>query len=235
MIEAELQKSVEKYPFIEKEIARLALRKRILEYAKPGGVGAEVGVFRGHFAEVLIEKLTPTKIYLIDPWTKLGEYFNWKGGAKPYTNFDQLPTRVAKREAELRTARFPDVTVKILEGYFLEEMHKIEEKLDWIYIDGNHGYKQVLADLNAAQTLLKPDGVIIGDDWRPNPEAKHHGVFRAVQEFTRATNYQIVSAGYAGQYCLMPAPSYPPEAAEWQPKAARQFKKGQSAKASDQA
>jgi hypothetical protein len=195
-----------------------------LYHAKQWGIGAEVGVFRGHFAEVLIEVLTPTKIYLIDPWTKLGEYFHWKGGAKPYTSFDQLPTRIAKREAELRTGRFSGVEVKFLEGYFLEEMDKIEEKLDWIYIDGNHGYTQVLADLHASASLLKPDGVIIGDDWRPNPEGKHHGVFRAVQEFTRMTNYQIVAAGHAGQYCLAPAPVYSAAPSKGSPENAKKLK-----------
>jgi len=208
VIDSELKRTTEDYPFPPKEIDRLRERRWILGFAKEWGVGAEVGVFRGHFAEVLIDALVPTKIYLIDPWTKQGEFFNWAAKSSPYTSGNRLPTAVAKREAELRAARFVGVNVKVVEGYFGEETGRIEEKLDWIYIDANHGFHQALEDLHAARGLMKDDGVIMGDDWQPDPRHKHHGVFRAVQKFTRTTNYRIVAAGPAGQYCLAPAPVY---------------------------
>ena len=155
---------------------------------------------------MLIEELKPKKVYLIDPWTKLGEFFNFGG---PYTNHGKLPTSLAKREAELRTARFSDVDVEIIEGFFLEEIGKIKEKLDWIYIDGSHKYDNVLKDLTGASKIINAAGRIFGDDWWPNPGSLHHGVFRAVQTFVRTTDYQIVAAGESpGQYCLRRTPTY---------------------------
>jgi hypothetical protein len=206
--EDDLRKTTEDYPFPPKEIERLINRRKILRFAKLVGVGAEIGVFRGHFAEVLVQALMPKRLYLVDPWSKQGEFFNLGFGPTPYTCDGTLPTAVARREVELRMARFPAVKVTMLEGYFSEEAAKIKERLDWIYIDGNHQYEEVLKDLYTARGLLKPDGVILGDDWRPNPTGNHHGVFRAVQEFTRKTKYQIIAAAVAGQYCLARAPDY---------------------------
>jgi hypothetical protein len=201
----ELQRLGAAYPFPDSEIQRLKARRWILRYPKRGGIGAEVGVYRGHFSELLIDVLKPTKIYLVDPWTKLGEYFYIKGA---YGNRGKMPTRVARREVELRTARFANVDIKFVEGYFLEEIGSITEKLDWIYIDATHKYEAVVKDLQAASTLLKPDGVILGDDWAPSPWVVHHGVFRAAQEFCRMTDYQVIGAGQGAQFCLRRVPKY---------------------------
>jgi hypothetical protein len=93
-------------------------------------------------------------------------------------------------------------------------MEKIPEKLNFVYIDANHNYEFVLKDLYAAAKLLGPKGVIIGDDWTPHPGGAHHGVFKAVQEFVRATDFQIIAAGYGQQYCLRRAHIYGTPAAD---------------------
>jgi len=194
----ELERIEEEYPYLQRELDRMARRRWIFRFVKRHGVGAEVGVFRGRFSELLVKRLKPRKIYLIDPWTQLGEFFNL---VPAYTNDGKLPTKVAKRETELRMSRYPGVEVRIEEGYFLDAVGKIEERLDWIYIDGSHLYQDVLNDLHAASGILKDDGKIMGDDWQPNPAKRTYDVFRAVQAFTRATDYQIIGAG-DGQYCL---------------------------------
>jgi hypothetical protein len=72
------------YP--EAAIERGPRRRWILAYAKAGGVGAEFGVFRGHFAAEIADCLKPAKLYLVDPWTTSGERFDW--GDVPETNFN---------------------------------------------------------------------------------------------------------------------------------------------------
>jgi hypothetical protein len=194
-----------KYPFPPSEIKRMRARQWIMSYAMKRGVGAEIGVFRGHFSVHLIETLKPTKIYLIDPWTKTGEYFKFSA---PYSNDGKLPTEVAFREARLRTNHFDDTAIQFIEGYFLEQIDQIKEKLDWVYLDASHRYEKVLDDLNGLRNVVKPQGVILGDDWYPNPARQHHGVFRAVQKFTRNSKFEIIAAGPGGQYCLKRAPNY---------------------------
>jgi hypothetical protein len=211
-INKELAKTAKAYPMDPGEVGRMEKRPWILRHVVPGGIGAEVGVFRGHFSEVLMANLKPEKIYLIDPWTKAGELFDFTDG--PYTNLGLLPTKVALNEVQLRARKFPDVDVKIIEGYSVEEMEKIPEKLNFVYIDANHNYEYVLKDLYAAAKLLAPRGVIIGDDWIPHPGGLHHGVFKAVQKFVRATDFQIIGAGYGSQYCLRRAGLYGTPAAD---------------------
>lgn len=108
-----------KFPYIDvfphEEIAER--RRWILRYAKKGGVGVEFGVFRGHFSVVILREIQPKKLYLVDPWTKLGrEYFDW--GEKPekvdYTNFNKLKISEAKQDAEERIKSFGDYAEKSL-------------------------------------------------------------------------------------------------------------------------
>jgi predicted O-methyltransferase YrrM len=52
---------------------------------------------------------------------------------------------------------------------------------DFIYIDGAHDYKSVVADLAAWFPKLAEGGILAGHDWTDKPE--HEGVKRAVLEF----------------------------------------------------
>jgi len=38
---------------------------------------------------------------------------------------------------------------------------------------------------------MKPDGLILGDDWRAEPERPHRGVMPAVNVFVRQTDFDI--------------------------------------------
>jgi methyltransferase family protein len=84
---------------------------------------------------------------------------------------------------EFRVARHPDIHVVLIEGNFPDCSSKIGEVLDWVYLDSNHQYDNVLCQLYVASKMTKPDGVIMGDDWWPDRKHPHHGVFRAVNQF----------------------------------------------------
>src|SRR5689334_8384707 len=87
------------------DLKGIAERRRwLLSSAKRGGVGAEFGVFRGHFAAVIADELKPKKLYLVDPWRLEGERFGW--GLDPYTNYDQLTTEQAMLDTKHRLAPF---------------------------------------------------------------------------------------------------------------------------------
>jgi SAM-dependent methyltransferase len=195
----ELARNQANFPFPKWDLNSVGLRKWILSGVRGGGVGAEVGVFRGHFSEVILSVLSPRKFFMIDPWTKLGAFFPWGG---QYTAFGKLPTALARREAQLRAARFPNTHTVILEDKFLDCIAQIDEPLDWIYIDASHYYLDTLNELNAAASILKPDGVIIGDDFYPDRTSLHHGVFRAVNEFVKTSSYEFVACGPKAQWML---------------------------------
>ncbi|MGO9802329.1 MAG: class I SAM-dependent methyltransferase [Steroidobacteraceae bacterium] len=198
-LDIELMLSQYHYPFPRAELTRTEARRWILEHASPGGVGAEVGVFRGHFSEAILEQLVPSKFYLIDPWENLGEFFGWKDA---YTNLGTLPTRVARRDAELRAAKFPNTETVFIQGTFPECKASIREPLDWIYIDASHQYESTLREITESAEILKPGGVILGDDFYPDRGSLHHGVFRAVNAFVKSGLFEFIASGPGGQWCL---------------------------------
>ena len=209
---AEIIRDIEsRFPMVKSEIERLEDRKWILSHIKPGGVGTEIGVFRGHFTSLICALAKPRKLYLIDPWTKIGPTFGWVELYKDYTNYDALTTEAAKAEATARAAEFPDIQTIVIEDEYPACKALVTEPLDFAYLDASHTYKSTLDELTHLQDQMAPDSVILGDDWHPTPNTRHHGVFVAVQEFTRNTDWEIIAAGPGGQWAIKrrPAPSLP--------------------------
>lgn len=198
-IDARLAESEARMPFPEGERRRMEARRHVLRHVPQGGVGAEIGVFRGHFAEILATVARPRKLYLVDPWTLLGETFGW---GRAYTLDDTLPTAVARRDAELRAAKFPDIETVIVEGVYPTCREAIVDRLDWAYLDAGHGYDETLWQLEHLAEQVADDGLILGDDWQTDPGHMHHGVYRAVQRFVRTRDWEIVVAGQANQWCI---------------------------------
>lgn len=185
-----------------KETERSLRRAKFLERHVPKNtVGAEIGVFWAHFSERIMERFDPKLVYLVDPWDKLfGEFYpNWGD----YTMGGTLSTANAKAAALDVAARYPG-RVEVVVDYgaaFLAGLP--DESLDWVYLDAEHTYEPVLADLKAIAPKLKPEGIIFGDDYYLNPQAKHKGVLRAVNEFAYKTGRKLVlEDGY--QYILLP-------------------------------
>jgi len=130
--------SLGELPYPDGEIQRLNYRKWILNYAKKEGIGAEVGVFRGHFAEILLKELKPKKLYLIDPWTKIGEKWGC-GENSPYTAYGKVTTKYAREDTKRRILPYIDECEIIIVEDFVENFI-FPEKLDWIYLDTSHTY-----------------------------------------------------------------------------------------------
>jgi hypothetical protein len=187
------------FPMPEGEIRRLQARRWILHWVKKGGVGAEIGVFRGHFSDLICQVAQPRKLYLIDPWTKAGPTFGW-GAA--YTNFGTLSTSAARDQAAAFVRQYPSVECVLIEDTYPTCADAICEPLDFAYLDASHSYERTLQELRSLDRQITQDGTIIGDDWAPEPASQHHGVFRAVQDFVSAADWQIVAAGPGAQWAV---------------------------------
>lgn len=203
-LDARIRAFEQKIPFPDHEKERMKGRRNVLRYAPQNGVGVEIGVFRGHFSEIMCELLTPKKLYLIDPWTQLGETFGW---GKEYTGFDTLRTADAKAEAIARVSRFPDTELVVIEDNFPRCKNQLAEPLDWAYLDAGHSYKNTIWELKNIAPLMHPEGTIMGDDFAWQPERAHHGVFQALCEFTAQSDWKLVYCGPAAQWALKRYPS----------------------------
>jgi predicted O-methyltransferase YrrM len=110
--------------------------------------------------------------YLVDPWPKRDD------------QYELVKTRFAKQRATIHrmtSARF---------------FSTFTTQVDWVYIDGLHDYDHVLADLYGAENILKPGGVIYGDDY-----GKKGGVQDAVEQYCAARSFPLDMLGL-NQYAI---------------------------------
>jgi hypothetical protein len=139
----------------------------------------------------LIKKTKPHKIYLVDPWWKLnGEYFpSWPDN---YNNNKPLSTQEAYSTTKESVKKWIEKDIaKVVVEKDLDFLASLEDNhLDWVYIDSTHQYEHTRKELNR---VIKADGIISGHNWRPDPNHRHHGVFKAVNEFCKAENWEIFS------------------------------------------
>jgi SAM-dependent methyltransferase len=193
MIPTSLEESERLFPTPDVELQRNAKRSWILNYVPRGSAGIEVGAGRGRFSEVLLQHLQPRKAYFIDAWTLRG--------APPATP-GSVAGEIARQEAQWRTQRFVDVERHFIEAVFPNGAHRVVEPVDWIYLDASHDFDAALAQLQAAEKLLKPKGILFGDDWSPDPKSPQHGVYQAVNKFTRTGKFEMVACGPYGQWAI---------------------------------
>jgi SAM-dependent methyltransferase len=187
---------------------RVEARLPILDLVEPGTVGAELGVFTGLFAEAILETARPAVLHLVDPWwLAYGDlYPDW--GA--YTAGGTLPTRVAHEAAVARTEAARgncDVHIHVsTSAGWLDNLP--DGSLDWAYVDSTHYYRKTLEELRLLRDKLRPDGIVLGDDWRPETSDPHHGVFRAVHDLVREGMWDLLRADEQRQWAIRPAAEY---------------------------
>jgi hypothetical protein len=149
--------------------------------------GCEVGVWKGEFSERILKIVQPRKLFLVDPWLFLPEFpGTWYGGtaSRNQNDMDEIYQEVLQKVGERKN------TV-ILRKSTSELTDEIQDgELDWVYIDGNHEYKYVLADLVYFNEKVKGGGIICGDDYDRNTE-KNYPIARAVQEYLRQSGQKI--------------------------------------------
>lgn len=156
-----------------------------------GGVGAELGVFRGHFSSVLHQHAEPIRLHLIDPWYLLTPEWHWGTGDRSTVNAVRRILKQWKSEIE-------DGSVVVHIGDDRDVLWSFDdESLDWAYIDSSHAYEHTLDELRILDAKLRPGGVIAGDDWHPDPSHRHHGIHRAVCEFAADRGFDLVYADEA--------------------------------------
>ena len=133
------------------------------------GVGAEVGVWKGDHAKILLAATLPKRLYLVDPWEKNDD--NSNRSATVETTQSELDlvcgdVRRAFIEAENVTIirrRSTDAAASFTTSVF-----------DWVYIDARHDAQSVCDDLRAWSRVVKADGVLAGHDFN------HPAVYSAV-------------------------------------------------------
>ncbi len=118
---------------------------------------AEIGVWRGQFAEALFARCPRIEeYYLIDPWRRLPD---WN---KPL-NADDLEDALleTRRRLEPYAGR-----CRYLRGRTAEMADRLPE-IDFAYIDGDHTLRGITVDMLKIWPRIRNGGWLAGDDFSP--------------------------------------------------------------------
>jgi len=167
--------------------------RHILPLIKSGTVGAEIGVWMGESTELFVKQKLK-KLYIVDPWSV--EPYEGQESWDYY--IDRYSKIVGSKNPEDFQKYYDNVYQKVYDKYKIYPNCEIRrelsstfyesltEKLDWIYIDGDHSYEGAYYDFEMALSVVKPGGIIIGDDYGNKKD-----VVRAVDDWAKKYNKEL--------------------------------------------
>lgn len=182
----------------------------ILKHIPRNSVGAEIGVWMGNSSKHFLSRELK-KLYLVDSWSvvpykqqvnnEAGSYDEWLlkyskfvGSTNP-KEFEKYYDNVYEQVCAKFEQNANVVILRKTSEQFFEEF--TGELLDWIYIDGDHSYEGCLCDLRKACNVIKPGGIIFGDDYKwPGEKYGKPGVMLAVDQFCKEKNLKATKLGH---------------------------------------
>jgi hypothetical protein len=168
--------------FVDQEkVLKLPAKDAILDVLPHGAVVAEVGVFKGGFSQRILEVTEPESLHLVDPWQ--GDVSSGGVAAKGNDVHEAVRRRfqgpIADGQVIVHRASSLQAAAAFEDGTF-----------DWVFLDANHGYQGMKADLEAWFPKVKPGGYVTGHDY---VATKSYGVIPAVDEFAASHPVRMVA------------------------------------------
>ena len=188
-IEKIIQESIDRFDFSIKLIDEFNLSSV-----------AELGVYRGDFAQKILEKCQCVEKYtMIDPWRNLVAWN--KPANKDNETFEKYYLETIEKTDFAKEKRI------VLRGKTTEVIDQIQDNtLDFVYIDGDHTLKGISIDLINMWPKVKAGGFIMGYDfsptiWQHSQEFEPTMVFPFAVYFAEAVNTKIYALPY-GQFVI---------------------------------
>lgn len=142
--------------------------------------GAEVGVYRGAYSEILLKAIPGLKLYGIDLWERYPGY-------KDYPKED---ISLTINEAKERTK---DYNCELIKDWSTEAVKRFEDNsLDFVYLDANHSYENCVQDIALWSKKVRSGGILYGhdfEDWSNTWRKYEMNVINAVTGW--CTSYKI--------------------------------------------
>lgn len=131
---------------------------------------AEVGCYAGESTSLFLTKAA--RMICIDPWEPYEED-NGPAGVFPKCSVEGVEDAF-----DAVVAASGGRVLKIKAPSLLAVTAIPDASLDLVYLDGNHAYDQIVADLEAWAPKVKPGGILAGHDYAEN----RPGVVKGVTE-----------------------------------------------------
>jgi hypothetical protein len=161
---------------VEGMVGSVALSKLFAELNF--NLGAEIGVDKGEFSEVLCKDNPNLHLYSVDPWMKIA-YEDGNPYRDQQENFDL--------GYEESTKRLAPYNCTIMRKTSMEALADFEDKsLDFVYIDANHDFPNFTMDLHYWIKKVRPGGIISGHDYAYFSYSKFNHVKRALIAYARS-------------------------------------------------
>ncbi|MBW4645046.1 MAG: class I SAM-dependent methyltransferase [Goleter apudmare HA4340-LM2] len=170
---------------------------QLIDQIKPKII-IEVGTWKGgsavHMAKLLQEKQIDGTIICIDTWLGGTEQLSTTNHAFTLSRNHGWPTLYYQFLANVMYNKVHDSIIplplpsKIAGRWLLQK----DLQADLIYIDASHEAEDVYADITQYWELLKPNGVMLGDDYA---DPNYTGVRVGVHQFTKENNLTLKTAG----------------------------------------
>jgi hypothetical protein len=163
-------------PDIVDRIQRRHLDNRIIS-------GAEIGVDRGALSAYLLNELRNLHLTMVDTWEVFPEDSSYSKSGDGVVQRTQ-----DQREMDFQEAR--RVTKDAIGRRNIARMRSdqfapwVEDgSLDFVFIDADHSYEGVAADIKLWAPKIRPGGLLCGHDYMIEEHYPQWGVTRAVNEF----------------------------------------------------
>jgi len=154
----------------------------------------EIGSFEGRSAVFFLKYMPQSTIVCIDTFAGTPEenyvyrHMEQQMSAAE-ARFDRNIKPFAARVEKIKSRSIPALEALIAQN----------RRFDLAYIDGGHRYDDVMADSLAAWQMLRPDGIVIWDDYEWAPEfAPEERPKPAIDDFlaARVGSYRLLAKGY---------------------------------------
>lgn len=144
-------------------------------------VGAEIGVAQGLHSRDILTNWNIKKLYLVDNWATIEGQAGDAGTQQGWHDTNINNVKILIKPFVGKT--------KLLKGLSVDMAKQVaNESLDFIYLDGDHSYEGVTADLKAWAPKVKKGGIIAGHDYLQ----AEYGVQKAVLEFAHGIIVEII-------------------------------------------
>ena len=148
-------------------------------------IGVEIGVDRGFNSAMMLTQLPTLTLYCVDPYERMYTHIN---------GTDELTREnvIARRNFSIDLlSMFGEERCKRVFKHSVEAAKDFQDNyFDYIYIDADHHYQPIKADLDAWYPKLKVGGVFGGHDYTLGC----FGVLNAVNEFYGKKGVQFNTA-----------------------------------------